>query len=233
MLSDNRRMFQAVAALACFSTFAATAQTTLPRVIATGTRTDGVDIRCFGGICADTLRSVEMMIMMAGEFEQLDGEVQVDKRQFCANLKTARPPGCSMIAPPSAPGYDPAYVGNGCGDGSFKSYIANELVSHVVWGYSGNLDHPLPGVSFYSACQVHDYCYASGRPRDTCDQGFGASLLRICEGANASHQSSCSTLSSIYRKAVGAFGQGPYNASQADLACAAWAYDMEANECEE
>lgn len=233
MLSDNRRMFQAVAALACFSTFAATAQTTLPRVIATGTRTDGVDIRCFGGICADTLRSVETMIMMAGEFEQLDGEVQVDKRQFCANLKTARPPGCSMIAPPSAPGYDPAYVGNGCGDGSFASHIANELVSHVVWGYSGSLDHPLPGVSFYSACQVHDYCYASGTTRSTCDERFGNSLQGVCSAANVSYQNSCNTLSRIYNGAVFLVGQRPYNAAQADLACAAWAYDMEANECDE
>lgn len=232
MLAGHRKMFCAVAALACFSSFAATAQTTLPRVTATGTRTDGVEIRCFGVICADTLRSVETMILMEREFAQLEDEVRVDKQQFCANLKMAQPPGCSMTNPPSAPGYDPGYIGNGCGDGSFASWIANEAVKNGVWGYNGNLDHPLPGVSFYPACQAHDYCYAAGKEKGMCDQAFGSSLQGVCAAANSSYQPSCGTLSSIYKTAVSTFGQGAYNVSQADLACAAWAYDMEANECD-
>lgn len=234
MLVRNPRMFPALAVLACFLSVEAAAQTTLPRVRATLVTLDGGMITCNGSICVDALRSIETMIMMEGEFAQVEQEdVKVDKQKFCAYLKMAQPPGCSLTSPPSAPGYDPGFMGNGCGDGSFASWIANEVVSNGVWGYEGNLDHPLPGVSFNAACQVHDYCYAAGGVKDSCDHQFGTALQGVCAGTIETYQTSCYTLSSIYKKSVSLLGSSAYNGAQADLACAAWAYDMEANECED
>lgn len=234
MLVRTTRMFQGLTVLACFLSVEAAAQTTLPRVKATVVTLDGGMITCHGSICVDALRSIETMILMEREFAQVEEEdAKVDKQKFCAYLKMAQPPGCSLGSPPSAPGYDPYYVGNGCGDGSFASWIANEVVSNGVWGYEGNLDHPLPGVSFNAACQVHDYCYSAGGVKDNCDQQFGTALQDVCAGSNATYQDSCYTLSSIYGKSVDLLGNGAYNGAQADLACAAWAYDMEVNGCED
>lgn len=226
----ERHAFHLLCLLALVSGNAAS-QTTMPPVEVVGTAPthQGIELRCHSASCMGIIHSLQHMEGMYREILPDDG-IPIDKNLFCQNLRQGRPPGCSYSNPPSVPGFDPGWMGNGCGDGSFASAIASELVSKSINGYNGNLDHPLPGVSFFGACQVHDYCYASGSSKHRCDQDFNAHMGNACQ-SSGSYMSSCHLLAGAYGKAVETFGQSAYNTAQGERACAAWAYDMRANQC--
>ena len=217
--------------VACLSISAARGTTDLPPVVVTGTFVGGGTVICRGESCAGVLRALSGFDILTPEDGPL---VEVDlppvpKPQFCAHLKAAKPPNCGT-SPPSAPGYDPAWVANGCGDGSLKVQIVSEIAKYTIPNYTGSLDHPLPSVSFFGACTAHDACYGAAQSKPVCDGMFNIHMQGAC-GLAPGYASQCDSLRSAYRTAVQTFGQSPYNAAQLARSCAAWHHDMETNQC--
>lgn len=209
--------------------------TDLPAVVVKGTAitTEGLLIACYTDTCNDLIPLSTAIV--SGEMAEITnvGSGVVDKEKFCKNLAGNQPPGCSASSPPSVPGFDPSWVGNGCGDGSFAIILADAVVGHAIPGYSGDLDHPLPGISFYAACQRHDMCYGSmGSSKTTCDNDFKSALSYVCS-SNSNYGFSCSLLTSIYYNAVKYLGSSNFNAAQGEVACASWALEMEVNQCKQ
>ena len=157
---------------------------------------------------------------------------EIDRAVFCAALTSARPSNCSASTPPSTPLFDPNWQGNGCGTDSFLTPLLQSVAGVNVDDYTGDLNNPLPGVSFVGACNTHDRCYGLGGSLASCDTQFANDLQSICNGSG-SMQSQCNTLRSRYVWAVGVGGEGAHADAQAEARCAAWHHDMEANECEE
>ncbi len=208
----------------------AVAVTDLPPVIVRGTYVGGGNVICRGESCAGVLRALSGMdIPLSPEQGPLIDPEPVHKPQFCAHVKAAKPPNCGGT-PPSVPGYDPGWMANGCGDGSFKVTIASEVAKLVVPNYTGSLDHPLPSVSFFGACTAHDACYGAATSKQVCDSMFDVHMQNACSFAPG-YAAQCSSLRSAYRTSVQSFGQPAYNAAQAARSCAAWHHDMEANGC--
>lgn len=209
--------------------------TDLPPVEVKGTAitTEGLLLACFTDTCNDLIPlSTEIV---SGEMSEITnvGSGAVDKEKFCKNLAGNQPPGCTASSPPSVPGFDPSWVGNGCGDGSFALIFADSVVGHVIPGYTGDLDHPLPGISFYAACQHHDMCYGSmGSDKTVCDSDFKAALSNTCS-SSSNYGFSCGVLTSLYYYAVRYLGSSNFNAAQGEMACAAWALEMEVNQCKQ
>lgn len=240
MFRSNRKFKRAVAALVFFVSFGAFAQTTLPtiEVTATAPAQDGGIIKCTGGPCTGALNQqvLQSFLQWQRMYDSIPpDDLAISRDQFCRKLEAAQPPGCSLSSPPSVPGFDPNWMGNGCGSGSLGSAFANAVIESAASlnGYEGNLDYPLPGIGFFPACQGHDRCYGSGEVKGTCDFAFENSLEGICATSNQTYRSTCDTLTSLYTTAVEDFGSNPYNAAQADLTCASWAHDMKENGCDE
>ena len=210
--------------------------TTLPPVVITGTATttEGQTIYCFTPACEEIIEFNTQQF--DGTFETISqgNGGAVDKDTFCANMAGNKPPGCDVSAPPSMPGFDAGWVGNGCGDGSFASIVADALVGMIVSNYDGDLDHPFPGVSFYPACQAHDRCYATrGSSKATCDGTLGSNLGSVCSSASSTYQGACQLLRQVYVDVVTLKGGDPFNAAQGEADCAAWASEMEVDQCTE
>lgn len=216
------------------------AQTTLPPVVVTGTRIGGGTIICRGTACEGVLRA------LAGPDHYIESElplqpdqvsIPLDPAQVCANLEQAQPPNCSLNNPPSMPGYDPNWIANGCGDGTVASEVGEFLAGLVLPDHTGNLNNPLPGISFYGACAAHDKCYGSGGglySKGMCDGIFNYNMDAACDAGSPTYAPQCADIREAYVDAVEtSFGQSAYDAAQSNLACAAWASDMEENECDE
>jgi hypothetical protein len=202
--------------------------TTLERVKATIP-----DDFCSGGICEHLLGSISPPTYTIPELELLnEGEAGgMTPEQFCAEMENNKPEGCDVNNPPSTPTYDPDWVSNGCGDGSFKVAFIAEVGKLVVPNFNGDLDNPLPGIAFGGACRAHDKCYGSLLARATCDTYFKSMMNNACDGGSPTYASQCGSMANAYYGAVNVGGGGAYAAAQSNRACAAWAKDMEEAGC--
>lgn len=240
------RVAIAVGVMLVFGSGKATAEVyPLPPVKVIADRvTDGSTI-----VCRSTLCEGVVIQMAPPPLEYVDvflsegpDEVEsvIDKEEFCAALKAKAPANCSVDNPPSVPGFDPNWSDNGCGDGSIQAAIGSALLDYVVPQYTGQLTTPLPGVSFADACRSHDACYSSfglwggTQSKGICDVGFDIKMGHVCQGVtSAITRNQCYSVKSAYLFGVQEGGGKAFTNAQAALACAAWAHDMEENECDE
>src|SRR5690606_13153660 len=101
------------------------------------------------------------------------------------NLNARKPSGCSANNPPPSPGVDvpgqSAWQPNGCGTGGIGTWFQDAILEVVAsQSYSGNIHAPYPGISFRSACDAHDQCWAAGGVRHVCDNNFRDSMESAC-----------------------------------------------------
>lgn len=187
---------------------------------------------CLGGNCPTITvigvpppeRNIHNMIGFLGQTSNLNckNACHGAPDSMCATINASQPPGCSRDTPPKSPEHDPYWRPNGCGDGSFSSNFAS-IVINTLGG--GDLDSPLPGISFRSACNRHDYCYGIAGHRPGCDSRFRSDLQAIC----ASHSSRwCSGLANSYADAVRDHGKAAYDKSVKELQCDTWNSLMDA-----
>lgn len=217
------------------------AQTTLPPIVVTAPRIGGGTIICRGMACAGVLKA------LAGPDYYVELPLQpdtvskpLDPDRVCANLEQAQPPTCNAGNPPSVPGYDPNWIANGCGSGTFTSTFGSLLLSidPTIPDYTGDLDNPLPNISFYGACTSHDRCYGTqGGPlhsKASCDALFSFDMSDVCSSSSSTYSTQCDNVRTQYVAGVQSFvGDNAYDAAQSELACAAWVSDMEENECDQ
>lgn len=192
----------------------------------------GSSIKCEGYICEEVLKTLTGPDLSNPEPLLGGTDGIVNKDQFCENLKLGKPAGCDANNPPSSPGIDPNWVGNGCGDGTFKMVFAEAALTFSLPAYTGNLDQPLPGVSFFAACQAHDQCYGMAPAKSWCDDYFHNRMYDACAAANPSYRSGCQGLADLFKHVVVAGGKSAHDAAQQNRMCAAWAKDMEENQCD-
>lgn len=140
--------------------------------------------------------------------------------------------GCDVNNPPPAPYYPSPTLGqyqpNGCGIGNWFDEIGAHIVGLDVEGYTGDLDNPLPGVSFRAACDGHDACYHTGF-KHRCDNTFAQELSRICSTASAA--TGCVMIAGRYTTAVDDFGQFAHTSDQLVMECAKIAKDLNDGNC--
>jgi len=205
------------------------AQVTLPRVTAVRT-TDGVTVVCRGSACGELLESLGGVkfksIQLMPEFIP---ETFLTKAQVCGALRSRshHAGSCNTSSPPSVPIIDPNWQPNGCGDGSTGARVATVLIG-ILPPLGGNLNTPLTGVSFVSACNSHNRCYGMGGIKANCDNLFGSNFNRIC---TASGVAGCSSLAAAYTTGIVTQGQDAYDASLAGRSCAEYARDVNENGC--
>lgn len=198
---------------------------TLPPVIVEGHRPLGPTIICRGEGCASILSNL-IDLQQYFEGTQMGPIEDGPDIAFCAQLAQQRPSGCGTT-PPSVPGFDINWQPNGCGPGGWSQWVLEEIIDRNYSSYSGNINEPLTGYSFQSACDAHDFCWGSAQNRGSCDTEFLNAMLGVC-GVN----SNCETFASLYRAAVGAnFGTDIYNNLVSNFQCAAWHQDMQENQC--
>jgi hypothetical protein len=210
-----------------------------PPVVVTAPTGSGSNIICRGSACAGILASMqeatyfEMPLDQQGPIEPTD--IPVDRGLFCANLKVSKPAGCGSVAPP-VPLLNTtiaSYINNnanGCGDGSWSAIFGNAIAQLVLGDYSGDPNAPIAGVSFRSACNAHDACYAGQGVRDTCDTNFSNALNNICNGTGTVAPT-CRGYANAYSAAVRLGGESAYVASYVTQQCALWHKNMEQNSC--
>ena len=202
-----------------------------PRIVTTETYIPGYSVKCTGTICEEIMKYLDGPDMTDPNPLLGAGDGYVDHDQFCRNMRAARPPGCDADNPPSSPGYDPNWMGNGCGDGSFKVAFLEAIAGLVVPNYTGNLDHPLPGVSFFGSCQAHDQCYGMAPTKGWCDGNFNDNMKSACSTGNTTHYSQCLATANALTAAVVYGGTDAHTAAQQARQCAAWANDLKENGC--
>lgn len=210
------------------------AATDQPRVVSYGNPIGTYSVTCDGTICEVILDHLSGPdLWNPNPTVKFPTGNKVDQEQFCRNMEMAKPANCDANNPPSSPGIDPNWIGNGCGDGSFKVAILEKVLELGMANYSGSLDNPLPSISFFGACQSHDQCYGMAPSKAWCDNAFGESLYSACSLGTSTYHSQCQALADAYVSAVEVGGMDAHNQAQDDRACAAWAKDMEQNGCNE
>lgn len=148
----------------------------------------------------------------------------------CQSLRDrARQTGCNTNDPPPAP-YFPSptrgqWVSNGCGSGSWSQKFGQFIGYIGVDGFTGDLDEPLAGFSFASACAGHDSCYYTGY-KSGCDLRFGAALADVCGTIKA-----CLDIAADYQSAVLLAGQSAYDNDHRDMECAKIAKTLRDGDC--
>ena len=188
---------------------------------------------CESAICNSLEQALLPVSWTIPELEVTNGDAGgMTKEQFCAEMKQHKPQDCDLENPPSSPGFDSNWVSNGCGDGSFKTKFVEVIGSLTLSNYTGDLNNPLPGISFLGACRGHDMCYSTVVPKASCDKNFLISMNAACDAGSSTYAGQCSDIAAGYHGAVGLFGDGPYDEAQKARECAAWANDMEVNQCE-
>lgn len=229
------------ALLLCFSVGEVLA-TDLPPVVVHGLTIDAVDFECRSIACADMLGTFGGIpvseplpdVVSIGS----EGQLMLSKKTVCDLLGYRKPEDCSASSPPSVPGFDPGWKPNGCGTGGWEDIFYGALVGGLFTDhYSGDLDAPMEtssgqNVSFLSACNHHDECWARGGDRLTCDNAFGTELNAACGVLGGSDLNTCQGMASVYRGAVSSDrATAHYYETVAAHTCAAWAYDMRRNGC--
>lgn len=208
--------------------------TDLPPVIVTAPRLDGGSISCGGMGCAGALFSARIATPYDPNVAFIPyDDYPVDGEKFCQLLGAAKPSGCSASNPPPSPGIAvpgmSSWQPNGCGTGGIGSWFQDAALEvFASQSYSGNIHAPYPGVSFKSACDGHDRCWARGGARGTCDEVFRVQMFNAC-----GQQSTCRGFASSYHGAVSVTNgsHGAYATTAANRICAVWAYDMRENDC--
>jgi len=112
---------------------------------------------------------------------------------------------------------------NGCGAGSLGEAIAAKVATGTH-GFTGNLDQPLPGVSFLNACNNHDICYGSQVGKSSCDDAFYRNMTAVCGS-----DSQCGDFAYAYRGAVGVGGEKAYKEAGLVKQCKNFSDDYKRN----
>ena len=182
-------------------------------------------VTCRGSECISAGDSVadlvhEMLLKDTLEF----GEMEAAEQEFCTTLSNLAPSGCTTFSSP----YTSPYLGigpatwsfpaltNGCGAGGALETTLVFLATGIN-GFSGNLNEPLTGISFLSACNSHDMCYATQGGQANCDDKLYKDLEQIC--GNYSNQGGCMTFAHTYRAAVGQDGDEAYSDARLAKQC--------------
>ena len=190
-------------------------------------------VSCRASECSQSADSVgaeidAMLKKAVVEFQEVE-EVVID---MCNVMSSLTPSICYQYSSISSPAVyifkSPTYwsfppITNGCGAGSLGEAILTKVTTGVN-GFTGDLDQPLPNVSFTSACNSHDICYGSQNGESNCDDNFFNDLVAICAG-----DSNCQTFAHTYRAAVGHAGSGPYSDSGQVKQCKEFKADFKAN----
>lgn len=199
--------------------------------------TDGGQIICAGYACAEVLESLMPAMPDMSMYQEVISleDPPYDRDQFCAALKTKKPPGCNASNPPSTADTDPNWQPNGCGN-NWRVQAAMQLgiMAIVPSNFAGNYNAPYTGVSFLEACNAHDPCYSVAFDKAFCDDRFGSDMLAACGVvSDSAGHGVCKGLAGIYEGAVASttFGANAYASSVSAHTCAVWVRDMEANGC--
>ena len=224
-----------MALLGASNTIATTDMATI-QVVATAR--DGSAISCTTSGCNEAANQESLAEYVRWQLENAtapEEPLSIDRPKFCQRLKSSRPSGCGSGPPPSVPGYDVAWQANGCGTGGFSNWMASAVLSLIsTEAYSGDFNAPYPGVSFLSACNGHDRCWAGAGDRAQCDTAFVDTMRAACDGiGNANSVSTCRGFAGLYHGAVTTTdaSNAAYAKSVGQYACAAWTYDMTINGC--
>lgn len=147
----------------------------------------------------------------------------------CSSMREKAPIGCDVDDPPSAPGIPSPTRGqwqsNGCGAGGWFEKIGSHIVFSGTAGYTGNLDEPLVGFSFTSACAHHDQCYYVGF-KSLCDLRFAGALADECQAIRT-----CGDIAAKYEEAVLLVGQDAYDNDHRDQECAKISRALREGDC--
>lgn len=212
-------------------------QNTLPPVQVTAKRIGGGDFYCRGTACSQALNAEQLAanIRFMQEHASLPDEpAPIDPSNFCPRLRNVKPGNCSVSSPPSVPDYTPGWAPNGCGIGPKSNWFLSELAARFGGGHSGNLNYPVAGVSFLSACNAHDVCWGRGMDRANCDLSFKSNMETACGGLSSpGSYNTCIGYAGAYHFAVSVpnFATSHYNQSAEEYKCAAWISDMKQNGC--
>lgn len=187
---------------------------------------------CRGYDCADALNSSQIIPPWDPMYESFPDHTVTDPDAFCDAMNSNPPPNCGAVPPPSPgiTGPGAPWTANGCGTGAgWQSWILDRVGSD----FSGNLDAPFHCVSFLSACNAHDRCWASAGPRATCDITFRNSMSSACLGVSDPN-GQCQGYASLYHGAVSAttFADATYSEAVAGRQCALWHLDRRENDCD-
>ena len=219
------------------------ATTNFPPVVVTAPRIGGGNILCTGDACSAILASMANGINMENLTQgfPLEDNPPLPGPQFCSNLKADKPAGCNGASPPPSPGINvpgqAAWQPNGCGTGGVGGWFQDAVLEvFMSQSYSDDINSPYPGVSFLSACNLHDECWASGENRTQCDMGIQAAMNSACDQqlpAGSSGWGTCRGFSSNYHGALSTTN-GSHSAhatSSGARECALWAHNMRENSC--
>lgn len=153
----------------------------------------------------------------------------------CKSMRDrARQMGCDVNNPPPAPSFPSptqgAWASNGCGDGSWKSALANAAIGAASL-FTEDLTHPLPGVSFEGPCAFHDSCYYT-LAKGFCDLRFGNKIRSdVCAGATGFARAQCYVLADLYQSTVEQLGQSAYDSDHRSMECAKIANALKNGNC--
>ena len=234
-----RRVAAGIIAVSAFSITGTFAVTDLPTVHVVGYATDGMTISCSTPGCTSAANEealAQHVKYLAMHDTAPEEPVAATRAGFCQKLRAQKPANCSLGSPPSVPGYDINWQPNGCGTGGVSNWFADFVLERISSNsYSGNLNAPYPGVSFLESCNAHDRCWGVGGSKSDCDMTFAQSMTNSCSGLGSSSAvNTCNGFAGIYHGAVATtnFGASAYANSSANYTCAAWAYDMNLNGCQ-
>jgi len=176
-------------------------------------------VSCRGSECkgaADSISDLvrDMLLKQVIEYQ----EVEEAKTELCNVMSNMAPSSCTTFSSP----YTSPFLGNGPATWSFPALTngcgaGGALEATLVFlatginGFSGNLNEPLTGISFLSACNSHDMCYATQGGQNSCDTAFLRNLEVIC--SSYSSQGGCMDFAYTYRAAVGQDGASAYSNS--------------------
>jgi len=190
-------------------------------------------VSCEGMGCknaADSIQSeIDTMLRNAAAEYIEQSEAQ---ELFCAELSGERPEHCQsmfggdMFWPHSGDSsalWNIPSATNGCGTGSSLEWAASKY-AEGSGGFTGNLNEPVTGYSFESACNAHDLCYGASSGQVGCDSTFHNTLTDIC---NANYE--CEAFADAYGSAVKIFGEEPYEKAGKTQQCREFKNDMEEN----
>lgn len=196
-------------------------------------RADDGSVICRGAACADVLASMRIDYQIDNFWAEMPAEgPELSYEDFCRQLSSKKPSGCNAASPPIMAGINPAYRPNGCGPGGVVNAIGTALALLVT--ETGDIDEPVRGASFLTACNGHDTCWSSGANRIACDAMFESAMRGSCEtlGSGASGYYDCHGFAGLYASLVrSSKGTEIYNSRIRDRECAVWAGDMKANAC--
>jgi len=123
--------------------------------------------------------------------------------KVCESIRALAPSYCyTNYAPVNNTRYFPSSwtfpaATNGCGAGGvLEDLVFGRARSQYNW--NDDINEPISGKSFRSACNNHDVCYSSQHDRLSCDKAFREQMYAACNGAGVT----CTDAADIYYVAV-------------------------------